>query len=639
MNERKLSKSELKKREDIIMNMKGNKRDLVKKYGKDAEAVMYGRATNMAKKQTKEMRDPNLTELIKDALKNPKKADLNKDGKLSDYEKTRGSAIEKNIKELDSSIPLGKDFTYDYEDIGQFYLEGFGRPHSLSNSELENLGKQIVDRLYGGDIGKAYDDLKNRGKMNEVELPTSIIQKFANEIKDPQGFAKAMLGIFNSIQDKEQKDYSKNQKFGRVLNYLKDIADDEAEESVNEDFDIGHEDNEPGMLKAELYHIGSYAMELYKMMDDLEGMGEVDFPSWWQSKVTTAKNNISSAKHYLDFELKEPRIDAVVDVATDVVDEEVGQLGTDDDTGFKASLYTPNELDDVSVGREYASGAFEESKQPIEEAMNMNKWRRAYNGKAFAKKTVFLTDYNNNKKRYTIYFKYKETPSKDVVSLKESHYGGHEGSGTAFAMSNLQNKPVYQFTSDDKFEWDNEEEFDAWVAEGPKGLESLLSHFLGGQNVDKAIRAWFDTGVTDKSKLRIGPAEYFPDAAVNENKSSKYSTIAEKLAKDLKEGLPKGFWDKKMDAEDEVKEEQGMDPERFVGSGGDEVDQDSNINVTKDNPAEDAEIGFGLEEDYDSLVGKIKKQGKSAKAAKAIAGAVAAYKAKGGGKGPTAKQK
>ena len=44
MNERKLTKSELTKREDIIMNMKGNKRDLVKKYGADAEKVLILRS-------------------------------------------------------------------------------------------------------------------------------------------------------------------------------------------------------------------------------------------------------------------------------------------------------------------------------------------------------------------------------------------------------------------------------------------------------------------------------------------------------------------------------------------------------------------------------------------------------------------
>jgi len=57
MNERKLTKAELDKREDIIKDMKGNKRSLVKRYGKDAEKVMYGRATNMAKKKTDENMD------------------------------------------------------------------------------------------------------------------------------------------------------------------------------------------------------------------------------------------------------------------------------------------------------------------------------------------------------------------------------------------------------------------------------------------------------------------------------------------------------------------------------------------------------------------------------------------------------
>ena len=54
-------------------------------------------------------------------------------------------------------------------------------------------------------------------------------------------------------------------------------------------------------------------MELYELLDDMEGQGEVDLPSWWQAKIFKAKEAIVGAAEYLDFELKEPAIDAVVD--------------------------------------------------------------------------------------------------------------------------------------------------------------------------------------------------------------------------------------------------------------------------------------------------------------------------------------
>jgi len=163
-------------------------------------------------------------------------------------------------------------------------------------------------------------------------------------------------------------------------------------------------------------------MELYELLDDMEGQGEVDLPSWWQAKIFKAKEAIVGAAEYLDFELKEPAIDAVVDTL-----------------------------------------------EPLE----------------------------------------------------------------------IEVDPL-------------------------------------GETVEDYI-----TSVDDMTESK---------------------KAAEKIFNKIKEGLPKGFFDKAMDAKDE--------------------DQDGKV-----------------DESYDTLVNKLKKQGKSKKAAKAIAGAVASYKAKGGGKGPTAKQK
>ena len=76
-----------------------------------------------------------------------------------------------------------------------------------------------------------------------------------------------------------------------------------AEGVANEDIEIGHKDNEPGMLKQHASDTVEYATKLYKQLDDLEKTGQkVDFPNWWQEKVIMAREYISKAQHYLEFE-------------------------------------------------------------------------------------------------------------------------------------------------------------------------------------------------------------------------------------------------------------------------------------------------------------------------------------------------
>ena len=96
--------------------------------------------------------------------------------------------------------------------------------------------------------------------------------------------------------------------------------------AMKEDLDIGHQDNEPHMLKADLYKLIKNAADLYKAMEALEGQGEVDFPQWWQGKIMRASDDVECAKEYLEFEMEEPAIDAAV--ATLGEESEVGQVDT-----------------------------------------------------------------------------------------------------------------------------------------------------------------------------------------------------------------------------------------------------------------------------------------------------------------------
>ena len=248
LNERKLTKNELDKRDIALKGLVKNKRSLVKQYGKDAEKVMYGIATKQAKKKQENMNLENIKGMIEAALKNPKKADLNKDGKLSDYEEKRGAAIEKAmVKEEEQPDVI----------------------------DIVTLDVPLFIRM----LEYAKEDAADDMDLHDVATKTIALSK-----------QKGILSM---------EDYD---------------ALIPAEETLAEDLDVGHQDDEPNMLKSDLYRIAKYAMGLYKMMDRYDDIpGEVDFPHWWQSKIIKAKDYMVAAKHYLDGEEKVAQIDAMMD--------------------------------------------------------------------------------------------------------------------------------------------------------------------------------------------------------------------------------------------------------------------------------------------------------------------------------------
>jgi hypothetical protein len=107
-----------------------------------------------------------------------------------------------------------------------------------------------------------------------------------------------------------------NNEIDQFLNKVKEKINTPKEDALNEDMDLGHQDNEPHMIKAELYLIAKMTSELYKTIDSVDNMGEIDFPHWWQAKIILAKNYLEGAKDYLDGALSVGNEDGELEEAT-----------------------------------------------------------------------------------------------------------------------------------------------------------------------------------------------------------------------------------------------------------------------------------------------------------------------------------
>jgi hypothetical protein len=98
---------------------------------------------------------------------------------------------------------------------------------------------------------------------------------------------------------------------------LKDMQEASKEEedqfhTQKEDLDVGHQDDEPNMLKKTMYRTAKMAAMIYKELDKFDQFpNEVDFPNWWQAKLIKANDYLNSAFDYLDGEQQTAKLDAM----------------------------------------------------------------------------------------------------------------------------------------------------------------------------------------------------------------------------------------------------------------------------------------------------------------------------------------
>ncbi len=342
ITEKKLTKAELEAREKVIKDLKKNKSALVKRYGKDAEAVMYGRATNIAKKMAESENKNRIKELVRKSLMQEVDIEVGADRYEAEKDLSQASAM---MDELESLLK-GFDWYYYMSDDPRVY-----RQWGAVDSKIGDLVRKLKDMGYGEDAKSLYNQYApdgdismkmKEGKKEDVDGDGDIdskdyLAKRDAAIKKAKGALKEDWGSSDqyAMNQSIHKDLGEPKEFpglGKVIDAAESAVDfywDEwpeyktdrnglimkaarmysdsmfpefmdnmrkmFSENLNEDIDLGHEDNEPHMIKGELYQIGKYAMDLYAIMEELEETGgEYDLPGWWQSKITTAKNMISN---------------------------------------------------------------------------------------------------------------------------------------------------------------------------------------------------------------------------------------------------------------------------------------------------------------------------------------------------------
>ena len=372
INERKLTERELESRESVLKGLLSNKRNLVKKYGKDAEKVMYGIATKKAKSKVEGMNKNKIKELIQLQLElapnnkfddeSPKSTEFDSNSNKSysggaDY----GSEVSANTAEDDMEVgelKESKGAKNYFDDLKYYYTKTLPYLDKDEKEEYKQLAKDFFSKLqedkelddYNSEFS---DDEEAQEEMDNEDYPGKIKEADSNypnfdldkniKYQDTSissgmwrytGKEQGGKGVYRNLSNDQFLGFSSDD-FDFFKKHLGSHFD--MSESIKEDLDIGHQDNEPGMLKAELARAGQMIQMLYRAINKYDNQGEVDFPQWWQAKIIKANAMLDSAFDYLDGEEMVAKIDAMLDV-DDTIDEKIDYDEALTLRGMKADL-------------------------------------------------------------------------------------------------------------------------------------------------------------------------------------------------------------------------------------------------------------------------------------------------------------
>lgn len=195
----------------------------------------------------------------------------------------------------------------------QYDLEACDSPEDDYDDDYEDT-EVAEKKLTKPELKKREEIVKAMKKEGEPKNARTYAIATAQAKKLAEGINPELTKYVNRFVGGLAKmyDYSTQDAVYAIMGVLKS----QGWKGLNEDLDLGHEDDEPGMLLGDIYGIMQSAKSLYELVSQFKGQGEVDFPHWWQAKIVNAKANLSAARQYLDYEVNKPEQQQVNIVAT-----------------------------------------------------------------------------------------------------------------------------------------------------------------------------------------------------------------------------------------------------------------------------------------------------------------------------------